>query len=203
MRNDGAVMMVFICIGLIAVIVGFTIQILFLLTLSKCLAAIRPRNRDMEPGLVWLNLIPCVPLVFNFFLVLKIGSSLQKEFRSRRWRTGSEGFGTSVGLAYAICSVIGMIPYVGALAAIPALVCWIVYWVQIAQYKNRLETQSARELPEDDFESEDESDAPRRSRRSSRRDDEEDADDRYQSDRPRRRRDEYDDDEPDDRIRAR
>jgi uncharacterized BrkB/YihY/UPF0761 family membrane protein len=197
MRNDDAVPFIFICILGIAIIIGITIQVFFLLTLSRCLSAIRPRNREMEPGLVWLNLIPCVPIVFNFFIVLKIASSLKKEYRSRRWRTEGEGFGSGVGLTYAICSVIGLIPYAGALAAIPGFVCWIIYWVQIAGYKTKLESRSAKDLPEDDFD--DDFDAPRRSSRR----DEDEPDDRYRSDRPRRPRDEYDDDEPDDRIRAR
>jgi hypothetical protein len=137
--NDDAVMAFLVIFVLIALAVGLVIQVFFLLTLSRCLSRIQPHNRDMEPGLVWLNLIPCVDLVMIFLTVIWIANSLRKEYESRGWHSGSESFGQGVGLGYAICRVLAAIPYVGVLFGIPALVCFIIYWVQIANFGRALE----------------------------------------------------------------
>jgi hypothetical protein len=47
----------------VLVIFSLIINIFFLLTLSRCLSRVQPRNRDMEPGMVWINLIPCFSMV--------------------------------------------------------------------------------------------------------------------------------------------
>ena len=115
--------MVIGCIGLIAIVIGIIISILFLLTLQKCLSRVEPRNRAMEPGMVWLNLIPCVGMIWMFMTVSNIATSLRNEWRSRRWESYGEGFGQGVGMAYAVLSLISAIPYVNILTGIPALIC--------------------------------------------------------------------------------
>jgi hypothetical protein len=52
-------MMMLIIVIVIAVVIGLVIYIFFLLTLQRCFSRISPANRQMEPGMVWLNLIPC------------------------------------------------------------------------------------------------------------------------------------------------
>ncbi len=48
----------------------------------NALNAVAPRNRDMEPAMVFLCLIPCFNLIWYFFIVIRrVGSSLEKEFR--------------------------------------------------------------------------------------------------------------------------
>ena len=181
MRDEEAVNMVVLGVACVFLLIALVIAILFLLTLQKCLSRVQPRNRDMEPGMVWLNLVPCLNLVWIFMTVSKIGSSLQKEFRSRGWRTEGEGFGVGIGMAYAGLSIASNIPYVGLLFAIPALICYVIYWVQIANYSARIAK------PADS---------------SDRYGDEEDD---YDRDRPSRRRRDDDEDrgEPDDRIQRR
>jgi hypothetical protein len=56
-----AVLLLFIC-GIL--IVALVIGILFLLTLHRALDRCSPRNRTMEPGMVWLNLIPLFSMVW-------------------------------------------------------------------------------------------------------------------------------------------
>src|SRR5262249_7732423 len=87
----------------------------FCLTLQRTQTAVRPRNRLIAPGLVWLHLlhlggiIPFLGIVigigasvWDLIMVLKLGGSLQREFEYRGWRTNGEGFGKPVGLVWTI-----------------------------------------------------------------------------------------------------
>jgi len=50
-----------------------------------------------------------------------------------------------IGLAMCICVTGSMflnfvgIPIIGALGSLGGLVCWIIYWVQLAQFKNKVQ----------------------------------------------------------------
>jgi hypothetical protein len=96
--NDDAAVAFIMVVVVIAFAIAITIRVFFLLTLSRCLSRIQDHNRDMQPGLVWLNLIPCVYEIFIFFTVVWLVNSLRKEFRDRGWRIADEAFGQSVGL---------------------------------------------------------------------------------------------------------
>jgi hypothetical protein len=113
--------------------------ILYLLTLQKTLNLVRPENRHMEPGLVWLALIPIFSIIWNFFIVTKVAESLRLEFKQRNIPTGAEKPGYTIGLAYCILVCCTIIPVLGLLTSIAGLVCWIIYWVKISGYKAELE----------------------------------------------------------------
>jgi len=136
--NDEEFLTIFIVIMLIAIAIGLTVAIFFYLTLSRCLSRVQPHNRDMEPGQVWLNFIPCFGMVWIFITILRIASSLRKEFEDRGWRSDSESYGQNVGLGYAICALLGAIPYIGFIFSLASLVCFIMYWVQIANFSRQL-----------------------------------------------------------------
>jgi hypothetical protein len=198
MRSGDEVLIVVMIVAGVIALVWFAILILFYITLMRCLQRIQPRNRDMEPGMVFLNLIPCFGLVWIFITVNKIGSSLQKEFYSRRWRTEGEGFGTSVGVAYGALICASVIPYIGSLFAIASLVCFIIYWIQIAGYSSRLAEPFDPSRVDDDYDD----DYERRRLPRADRDRDYD-DDRIREDRRDDRiREERRDDDYDDRIRA-
>jgi hypothetical protein len=111
--------------------------VFYLLTLHRALSACAPANRRMEPALVWLQLIPGVHLVWQFFVVLAVSGSLRREFAQRAVPADPDA-GQSLGLATCILSVCSLIPFLGILAALGSLVCWILYWVRIAGYRNQL-----------------------------------------------------------------
>jgi hypothetical protein len=136
-------------------LVGLVIAVFFLLTLQKALGRCRPRNRTMEPGMVWLNLLPLFNIVWQFITVSRIGESLENEFRDRGWHRRAENYGRSVGIASCVLGLLGWIPFLGGFLALAGLVCRIIYWVQIAGYSNRL---ASREYEEYDDEDEDEDD---------------------------------------------
>jgi hypothetical protein len=146
---------------------------LFFRAQQMVLTLIRPENRRMHPGLVWLQLIPLFNYVWVFFVVRRIADSLAKQYAALQSDSilgivdeqAIKDFGKRptyrIGLAY--CILIACIPlliiftnlfadptqtksdvFYGlfgltvGLLALGALICWIVYWVQLAGYKNKL-----------------------------------------------------------------
>jgi hypothetical protein len=129
---------IFLTVALvIGIAIGLTIQIFYLLTLSKALRRCRPRNRRMEPGQVWLNLIPCFNVVWIFITVTRLADSLKDEFYDRRLEADGD-FGRSLGITYNVLNLLGVIPYLGVIFSMAGLVCFIVYWVKVAGYSGRL-----------------------------------------------------------------
>lgn len=127
-------MVVVILIVLAVVLIPY---IFYLLTLQKALSRVSEPNREMSPGLVWLNLIPIFSLGWQIYTVIKIANSLRKEYGKRGIQEqGSFGYG--IGLAFSILAIVSIIPYIGTIAALAGLVCWIIYWVQIAGYSGKL-----------------------------------------------------------------
>jgi hypothetical protein len=123
---------------LVAFLILLAPMIFYLLTLQKALGRCAPENRAMEPGLVWLMLIPCVGLVWHFFIVLNMAKSLGKEFQ-KRGITAEPEPGKVLGLVMCILCCCSWIPFLGILCSLGALVCWIIYWVQIAGFSRQLQ----------------------------------------------------------------
>jgi hypothetical protein len=178
---------------------GLVIQIFFLWTLSRCLKFVRPRNRDMTPRAIWLNLIPLFNFVWIFFTINRLGSSLRKEYRSRHWPSGGASFGVNAGMAFALCAIIG--PILSTMAIIGAVVCFVIYWSQIVGYSSKLQSQPYSDRPFEDFEDEFEDVFETPPRRRLPASEVHELDERIRDAGPRR--DEHDDGDPDERIRPR
>lgn len=136
--------------------------IFFVITQQKTLKAVKPENRLMRPGLVWLQLIPLFSNIWQFFVVVKIAGSIQRQLAARHADSifGADALvaeGTAgrrptqvLGLAYCIMEVLillnnlfaspgsgGNVEFAGVLG-LGMFVCWIIYWVHLAKYKNKL-----------------------------------------------------------------
>jgi hypothetical protein len=109
----------------------------FLNSVSRTLHLCRPRNRTMEPGQVWLNLIPGFNTIWFFITVSRIAESLKLEYASRGWST-RQNFSHTLGIVLAVFSLLNCGCYVGGL--IP-LVLFIMYWQRIAEYNRELTTR--------------------------------------------------------------
>ena len=131
---------IMIILVVVAIIFGISLipMIFFLLTLQNTLNAISFENRKMEPGLVWLSLIPLFGLVWQFIIVDRMAGSLQAEFAKRGVAIEEARPGNSIGLAYCILFCCSLIPFLGYITSIAGLICWIIYWIKINDYKNRL-----------------------------------------------------------------
>mgnify|MGYP001806617367 CR=1 FL=1 len=187
--SDELILIVVLVACGVTLVIWLAVYLLFLMTLSRALRECHPRNRRMEPGQVYLNLIPLVSLVWRFNTVNALTYSLREEFADRGLRRQGD-YGNGLGTVYATLAVCVFVPYVGGLLWIASAVVGVFYWVRIAGLLRTLreseshgddEDWEARERYYDDRDDEERED--RRRRRRSRYDDEDDEDDR-----PRRRR---------------
>lgn len=112
-------------------------MIFFLYTLQKALSRCEPGSRTMVPGQVWLCLVPVFNLIWAFFVVNALSDSLHREF-TRRGMAEEPQPGRSLGMAFAILGVVSIVPILGFVTGIAALVCWILYWVKIAAYSAKI-----------------------------------------------------------------
>ena len=121
---------------LFAVLVQLAIFVVICLLLYNAQKAIPPEHRRIEPGMIWLLLIPIFSLVWNFFVFLRIPDSYRSYFQSLGRDVGDAG--RSIGLALAICAACTIVPCVNLLAAPAALVLLIIFLVKIYNLKGQI-----------------------------------------------------------------
>lgn len=98
---------------------------------------IPPGFRKLEPGLVWLLLIPCFHLVWNFFVYPRLAESFKAFFDSIGDRSVGD-CGRDLGLGYAISSAVSVVPLLGCLTGVVSLVLLILFLVKANELKNRI-----------------------------------------------------------------
>ena len=125
--------------GLVFFAVFVVVGVFFLITLSRALRKCSLSSRTMEPGLVWLLLVPFVNLVWQFFVVSALSNSLGNEFRTRGIVNVEPQPGKAIGIAMCVCSACSIIPVLNLLALPAHLVLLIIYWVKIAGYSRLLD----------------------------------------------------------------
>lgn len=118
------------------------VAILFLINLKRLLDEISPENRKVEPGYVFLMLIPLFNLVYGFILYPKISESIENEYNSRSKPLSGDSL-RSLGLILAVLMLLSVVVnYVmedlGGLIGLGYLVIFILYWVKSAGIKNEL-----------------------------------------------------------------
>ena len=127
---------------LVALVVSLAIQAIICYLLMNCFKAIPSEFRLMEPGMVWLLLIPCFNLVWIFFVFPRLSKSFKTCFDSVQDTTVGD-CGAALGLTYAILCVVSIIPYLGCLTGVAALVVLIIYLVKVTGLKNRIPQQQS------------------------------------------------------------
>jgi hypothetical protein len=123
--------------ALIGLAIGLIVMVFYILTLQKALNKCAPENRAMQPAMTWLLLIPCFGLVWHFFVVINMAKTLGAEFQKRGISEEPEP-GKVLGLVMCGLFVGGCIPFLNYLCGPAGLVCWIIYWVKISGYSNKL-----------------------------------------------------------------
>ena len=106
--------------------------------------------------MVWLFLIPCFNLIWQFFIATRIPDSLKNEFRDRDRDDGSD-YGKTIALTQAVLGLLNVplsmssnlvaqqspeislaISGVSMILSLIGLVLFIVFWVKIANYSRML-----------------------------------------------------------------
>jgi hypothetical protein len=98
--------------------------------------------RKLEPSLVWLLLIPCFNLVWNFYVFPGLADSFKAYFNS----VGDSSVGNcgrDLGLGYAVCSAASVVPVVGCLTGAATLALLILFLVKANELKNRIPITAA------------------------------------------------------------
>lgn len=113
-------------------------KIFYLITLQSTLNSISTENRKMPPANVWLLLIPLFSLVWHFFVIKNIAESISAEANSAGIKLTEPLPAYNVGLAMCILNCLFIVPGVNILTSIAGLICWIIYWVKISDFKRIL-----------------------------------------------------------------
>ena len=117
----------------------FTIPyILFLKTLQNTIKEISLENRKINPNDVWLILIPFFGIIWQIVVINKISISLGDELNKKKISNNEVKPTFALGIAYCILQILTIIPIVGILFGLIALILWIIYWVKIDSYKTLL-----------------------------------------------------------------
>jgi hypothetical protein len=119
-------------------ILVFLPAVFYLLTLQKALARCSQQARTTSPESVWLTLIPLFNMIYQFILVINVSKSLGNEFVRRGIANADPEPGKSLGIAMCVLNVGSVIPLLGIPLAIAGLVCWIIYWVKIADFSGMI-----------------------------------------------------------------
>ena len=149
-----------ILLSMVILLAFVTIGVFFILAQYNTLKNISLANREMHPGQVWFQLIPIFNLYWQFVVVTRIADSLLKEQVFLETMDDSilgipdydavEAIGNrptyKIGIAW--CSLflldIGLqwilpnyaIPQ--GLIGLSAMICWIVYWVELVKIRRRI-----------------------------------------------------------------
>jgi hypothetical protein len=135
-------------VGLFFLVLFVLPFVFFLITQYRTLQLIQPQNRTMSPGEVFLQLIPLFGLVWQFVVVTKIANSIAMELANNNTFSFENENATivssdkptyTIGIAYCILFCTSILPLLGFLTGIAGIVCWIIYWVKLAEYKNQIQ----------------------------------------------------------------
>jgi hypothetical protein len=117
---------------LLGAAIGFVIIVLYILTMQKALNLAGERHRGMQPGMVWLLLIPLFNLVWHFFVVKNVAGSVKGWAAETGVRVDDAGY--AVGLAACVANCCTLVPGLNLLAGPVGLVCFLVWWVKVAGF---------------------------------------------------------------------
>jgi len=139
----GGVMLLVAFLGL-AMFLGISAVICYLI--SNCFKAIPQEHRKMEPGMVWLLMIPCFSLVWNFFVWPKLAQSYKAYFDSvGNTEVGDCGYNLNMALCIACaCILLAFVPIpcvgqlLGTLAGLAALALFIICFMKAYDLKGKI-----------------------------------------------------------------
>ena len=132
---------VMLIVAIVAIVVSLAILAFVCWLLMGCFERIPPAYRKMEPAMVWLLMIPCFNLVWNFFVYLRLTESYQAYFTANGKTDGGD-YGRGLALAYCISSACCIVPLVNWIAGPASLVLLIIVLVKMTGYKNLIPVAS-------------------------------------------------------------
>jgi hypothetical protein len=135
-------------LGCLGLVLGFVMFVAFLAALSRAAGRVTAENRRLEPGQVWLNLFPLFNLVWLPITIDRLAESLRRDLLDRGLDVDGSSYGRVAGLAWLVCWVVA-VPFLalpprpqppGGLALFAGFVFWVVHWVQVGGFSNRIKS---------------------------------------------------------------
>jgi hypothetical protein len=139
-----------IAIVIIFVLLFLIPYIFYLSTLSSTIKLCAEHNQALTPNSVWRVFIPIYGNIWHFIMVGKIADTIHNELRERNQEV-LERPGYSIGITSLVLQLLGVIPKIGGIFSLAGLVCWIIYWVKINEYKQRLLSTASFNKTTDNF----------------------------------------------------
>jgi len=117
---------------------GLVIYIIHLASMQSALEAVAPPARKMDPGQVWLTLIPLFGIAWQYIVVAAVADSLRNEYMRRGLSREEDRPAYSIGLTSNILWTCRIIPYLGLIPAIIGLIMRLVHLQRVNAYRQRL-----------------------------------------------------------------
>lgn len=121
------------------IIAGIAIMIYWLVVMNKAIDQVSHDLRKMEPGAVWLCLIPLFGLIWQFMVIGAVADGIARELSVRNLFPKEEKPAYAMGLTGCILICFCIIPYVGPAMGLIGLIFMIVHAVKITEYNRELE----------------------------------------------------------------
>lgn len=134
------------------IIVGgvFLLFAFYYKTMIDVMSLIRPKNREIGIGNIMFTVIPLFNLVYGFIVYPKICESIGKEYRQLGIPEDKD-FGKGIAIAMQSLMIAMVVPILNALAIIPLLIVFILFWVKIDGYKKKLELYNKNGFSEENL----------------------------------------------------
>jgi len=139
----------FIAFLLLLVAAAYGLFIWYASVIRAALRLVQPQHRKMRPGQAWYILIPLFGQVYQVLLAGYLSESIRAEMLSRGLPLAEQRPTYKVGLAFGVSQLVSFVPLMGTFASIAALVCWIIHWTKVAEYKRTLEAAPSAESTRD------------------------------------------------------
>ena len=126
---------------IVVVVVALVVALSFLSEVARLLRRVEPDNRRMEPGQVWLNLIPVFNVIWVTVTIERVAESLRAEFSARGLHGPDEKYGRKTGLTLLALLASAVPLYPVAIVTYPiAFGYWIAYWKHLNRFSARLKS---------------------------------------------------------------
>jgi hypothetical protein len=135
--SEAAGIAILLVIALVAFVISLAIFALVAWFISENYKAIPAQFRKMEPGKVWLMLIPFFNLYWIFPVFLGLADSFKATFDSRGVLDVGD-CGRQLALWYCICAAVSIVPCVQYISAPASLVLLILFLIKASELKKRM-----------------------------------------------------------------
>ena len=144
---DKAFIVILIAALVIGLAIALAVQVVIILLLQNPLKAVPSEHRKIDPGMIWLLMIPLFNLFWNFQVYLAVSDSFKSYFNSVGRRDVGDCCRT-IGMWYAICAACSIIPCLNYIAGPAGLVLLIIYLVKIHGLKNEITSRVTTQPPQ-------------------------------------------------------